>query len=149
MAQELFVLFSDNVHLQFQGVLLRITPSRLSKTDRPGHVGKPYFIRPWAEDLSICPVNTVRLILEKKMHLHVRHNFLFFHWTPPYNPMDVDSFQRCVGHCLTHSGISATPGSTRLVAASAALARGFSVNDILKMVDWSRLSIFFCHYSSL
>jgi hypothetical protein len=148
-AHELVSLCSDANHLQFQGDALRFVPSCLSKTDRAGHLCSPFSIKPWKEDLSVCPVETISQILKEKSSLDIRHNFIFFNWSPPYDPLDTAAFLRCIKFCLVKGGIDAVPGSTRSVAASTALARGESIGDVLHLGDWSRSSTFFRYYCSL
>jgi hypothetical protein len=59
------------------------------------------------------------------------------------------AFNRCIQHCLFQAGIQATSGSTRLVAASAALARGAPLGDVPCLGDWSNASTHFRFYQAL
>ena len=144
-------LLSDPSHLQIGVDSLRIIPSKdfLSKTDRHNHSCPPYFVRSCPADLSICPIETVKLIKEAKLKLGVQHKRLFFSHRPPFEPLDTPAFSRIVKECLSEAGIDAPPGSIRSVAASSALARGAPVDEVLQMGDWSCESTFWRYYSSL
>jgi hypothetical protein len=76
-------------------------------------------------------VETVRLILQERDGLRLSHNAIFFSWMHPHDQLDAAAFNRCIQHCLVLAGIQATSGSTRSVAASAVLARGASLGDVL------------------
>ena len=148
-ASELQALLCDHLHFRREGNNIRFVPSRLTKTDRPGCLTPPFYVKPWAEDKCLCPVETVRLIMEERVRLRLQHSALFFHWTLPHQPMDAAAIGRCIAYCLGKAGIDATPGSTRSVAASAALAAGASLGDVLGMGNWSNASTFFRYYHNL
>jgi hypothetical protein len=148
-ASELVSLLSDANHFQWEGENIRFTPSRLTKTDRPGHLSPPFYVKPWKEDLCICPVETVRLILLECNRLCLQHVAIFFSWTHLHKQLDAAAFNRCIQYCLVQAGIQATSGSTRSVAASATLARGTSLGDVLRLGDWSNASTYFRFYHAL
>jgi hypothetical protein len=62
-ASELVALLSDDNHFRWEGKNICFVPSRLTKTDHPGHLSPPFYVKPWKADLCICPVETIRLIL--------------------------------------------------------------------------------------
>jgi hypothetical protein len=148
-AHELASLLSDANHFRWEGDVIRFTPTRLTKTDRPGHLCSPFYVKPWKEDLSICPVETVCLILQERDRLCLQHDAIFFSWIHPHNQLDAAAFNHCIQHCLVQAGIQATSGSTRSVAASAALARGASLGDVLRLGDWSNASTYFRFHHAL
>jgi hypothetical protein len=94
-------------------------------------------------------VETVRLILLEKDCLSLQHNAIFFSWTHPHKQLDAAALNRCIQHCLIQAGIQATYGSTRSGAASAALACGASLGDVLRLGDWSNASTYFRFYHAL
>jgi hypothetical protein len=147
-AHELASLLSDANHFRWEGDVIRFTPTRLTKTDRPGHLCPPFYVKPWKDDLSICPVETVRLILLERDRLCLQHDAIFS-WIHPHKQLDAATFNRCIQHCLIQAGIQATAGSTRSVAASAALAHGASLGDVLRFGDWSNASTYFRFYHAL
>jgi hypothetical protein len=59
------------------------------------------------------------------------------------------AFNRCIQHCLFQAGIQATSGSTRLVAASVALARGALLGDVPCLGEWNSASTHFQFYHAL
>jgi hypothetical protein len=148
-ASELAALLCDDTHFRCEGENLRFVPSRLTKTDRPGHLTPPFYVKPWKDDSCVCPVETVRLIMRERERLRLRHSALFFSWTFPHQPLDAAALGRCIDYCLVKAGIRAAPGSTRSVAASAALAAGASLGDVLGLGNWSNASTFFRYYHNL
>jgi hypothetical protein len=63
--------------------------------------------------------------------------------------MNAAALERCLQFCLVKAGISATPESTRSIAASAALAGSTSLGDVLSLGDWSNASSYFRFYHAL
>jgi hypothetical protein len=55
-AAELVALLCDDTHFRWEGELIPFVPSRLTKTDRPGHLAPPFYVKPWKEDLCVCLV---------------------------------------------------------------------------------------------
>jgi hypothetical protein len=89
-------LLSDTNHFQLEEDVIRFTPSRLTKMDQPGPLCPPFYVKPWKEGLSICPVETVRLILQGRGCLRLTHNTIFFSWMHPHNqslPFNIVSFK--------------------------------------------------------
>ena len=148
-ASELQALLCVHLHFRQEGENLRFIPSRLTKTDRPGCLTPPFYVKPWKEDLRLCPVGTVRLIVKERVLLYLQHSALFFRWSFPHQPMGADAIGRCIACCLGRAGIDAAPGFTRSVAASAALTAGASLGDVLGMGNWSNASTFFRCYHNL
>jgi hypothetical protein len=146
---ELVALLWDDTHFLWEGELLRFVPSQLTKTDRPGHLAPLFYVKPWKEDLCVCPVETIRLILLERDRLRLQHSAIFFSWTFPHKPLDAAAFERCLRYCLVKAGIQATPGSTRSVVASAALASSASLGEVLRLGDWSNASTYFRFYQAL
>jgi hypothetical protein len=148
-ASELVALLSDDNHFRWEGENIRFVPSRLTKTDRPGHLSPPFYIKPWKEDLCVCLVETIRLILVERNRLALQHSAIFFSWTFPHKRLDAAAFNRCIQYCLVKAGIQATSGSTRFVAASAVLAGSALLGDVLHLGDWSNASTYFRFYHAL
>jgi hypothetical protein len=139
-AHKLASLLSDTNHFRSEDGIIRFAPSCLTKMDRPGPLCPPFCVKPWKEGLSIFPVETVRLILQERGCLRLTHNAIFFSWMHPRDLLDAAAFNRCIQHCLVQAGIQAT--STRSVAASATLAHGASLGDVLCLGDWSNASTY-------
>jgi hypothetical protein len=140
---ELVALLCDDNHFRWEGENLCFVPSRLTMTDRPGHLVPPFYVKPWKEDLCVCPVETVRLILIESDRLRLQHSAIFFSWTFPHKPLDAAAFERCIRYCLVMAGIQATPGLTMSVAA---LAGSASLGDVLHLGNWSNASTNFRFY---
>jgi hypothetical protein len=148
-AFELVALLCDDTHFRWEGDNLRFVPSRLTRLDRPGHLTPPFYVKPWKDGLCVCPVETVRLILKERDRLHLHHSAVFFSWSFPQHPLDAAAFICCIRYCLVKAGILAAPGSTRSVAASAALAAGASLGEVLGLGNWSNASTYFRFYHNL
>jgi hypothetical protein len=148
-ASELVALLSNDNHFRWEGENICFIPSRLTKTDHPGHLSPPVYVKPWKEDLCVCTVETVRLILLERNCLCLQHSAIFFSWIFPHKPLNAAAFNRCIQFCLVKAGIQATSGSTRSVAVSAALASSASLGDVLRLGDWSNASIYFRFYHAL
>jgi hypothetical protein len=97
----------------------------------------------------ICASVRWRLILLERDRLRLQHGAIFFSWTFPHKPLDAAAFERCIQFCLVKAGIQATSGSTRSVAASVALASSASLDDVLRLGDWSNASTYFRFYHAL
>jgi hypothetical protein len=143
---ELVALLCDDTHLRWEGENLRFVPSGLTKTDRPGHLAPPFYVKPWKDDLCVCPVETIRLILKECDRLRLQHSAIFFSWTFPHKPLDAAAFECCLRYCLVKAGIQATPGSTRSITA---LAGSTSLGEVLRLGDWSNASTYFRFYHAL
>ena len=128
----------------------RFLPSRLSKTDRPGHLGPPIVIRRLpafsGDDVSLCPVAALEDFLQFRRSKGVSHDFLFSSAFPPHAPLSTQAFSDLLRWSFRRAGIVAPPGSTRAVSVSDAFARGASVTDCLAAGDWSGARTFFSHY---
>jgi hypothetical protein len=148
-AAELVALLCDGSHFRWEGQLIRFVPSPLSKTDHPGHLAPPFYVKPWKKDLSVCPVETIRLILKQRDRLRLQHSAVFFSCIFPHKPLDAAAVERCIKYCLVKAGIQASPGSTRSVAASAVLAGGASLGEVLRLGDWTNASTYFRFYHAL
>jgi hypothetical protein len=85
-ASELVALLCVDVHFCWEGKILRFIPSNLTKTDRPGRLTPPFRVEPWKDDLCVCPVESVRLILKERVCLRLQHSALFFQWAFPLLP---------------------------------------------------------------
>jgi hypothetical protein len=145
-AADLVALLCDNTHFRWEGELIRFVPSRHTKTDRPGHLASPFYVKPWKEDVCVCPVEIIRLILKERDRLRLQHSAVFFSWTFPHKPLDAAAFELCIKYCLVKAGIQALPGSTRSVAA---LAGGASLWEVLRLGDWTNASTYFRFYHTL
>ena len=124
----------------------RFVPTRLSKTDRPGHMGPPIVVYAFPADPFLCPVEAIRSLLAVRDSLGLSHSFLFFSSSSPFAPLSAPSFRRLLARVLRQAGVHAPPGSTRAASASSAFLRGADLADVLRAGDWSNASTFFNHY---
>jgi hypothetical protein len=67
----------------------------------------------------------------------------------PHRPLNAAAIGRCLQFCLVKAGFSATPASSRSIAASAALAGNASLGDVLRLGAWSDASSYFRFYHAL
>jgi hypothetical protein len=87
-ASELMALLFVDAHFSWEGKNLRFIPSNLSQTDRPGRLTPPFCVKPWKDDLCVCPVESVRLIMEERDCVRLQHSAFFFQWSFPHQPSD-------------------------------------------------------------
>ena len=87
-ASDLMALLCVDAHFSWEGKNLCFIPSSISKTDRPGRLSPPFCVKPWKDGLCVCPVESVRLILEERVCLRLQHSALFFQWSFPHQPSD-------------------------------------------------------------
>jgi hypothetical protein len=134
-ALDLASLLSGSILFWLEVVVLRFSPSRLIlRTVQV--LCAPFLCQTLKEGLSICPVETVRLILQGRGRLRLTHNAIFFSWMHLRVLLDAAAFIRCILYCLFQAGIQATYGSTRLVTAAAALARDAPLGDVPCLGEW-------------
>jgi hypothetical protein len=84
---------------------MRFVASCLTKTDRPGHLAPPFYVKPWKEESCVCPVETVSLILLERSRLSLHHDAVFFSWSFPHCPLNAAAIERCLQFCLVKAGI--------------------------------------------
>ena len=127
--------FSSNFMI-LSGDSVRFLPSKLSKTDRVGHLGPAIRIArlPFKEH---CPVNALEDYLLFRSSLALRHDYLFVKLSFPYAPLSTSSFSSHISALFRSAGIHAPPGSTRAMSVSHAFASGSSLDSILRAGDWS------------
>ena len=130
------------------GDKVRFLPSRLSKTDRQSHLGKPIevFRLPASQDASVCPVEVLEEYLQRRQELDVTHDYVFCAFDLPHGPISTAVFSDRLRWVMRRAGIVAPPGSTRSISVSDAFARGVDLAEVLRAGDWSRASTFFRHY---
>ena len=71
---------------------IRLIPSGLSKTDRPGLLGPPIQIFRLKEDMDICPVVALEKLLSARSLLGVPHDYVFCGHSAPFLPMSTAKF---------------------------------------------------------
>ena len=87
-ASDLMALLCVDAHIRREDWILRFIPSDLTKTDRPGRLTPPFCVKPWKDDLCVCPVESVRLILKERDWLRLQLGAFFFRWSFPHQPSD-------------------------------------------------------------
>ena len=142
---ELASLKVDTTHFSISPSTARFIPSRLSKTDRPGHMGRLIYGYRFLADPSLCPVEAIRTLISTRTGLKLQHPFLFFSASPPYSALSPPAFSRLLAGVLRHADVHAPPGSTRAAPASAAFLKGTKLDDVLRAGDWSNAMTFFRH----
>ena len=110
-------------------------------------MGPAILIRRLSSDPSLCPVASVESLISARASLAISHDSLFCADSSPFSPLDTSAFTRLLSSVLRDAGISAPPGSTRAMAASAAFHRGVNLSDVLHAGDWTGASTFFRFYA--
>ena len=113
---ELALLRCSSAFMIINANHVRFLPSRLSKMDRPGHLGRLILIRRLpafsGDDVSLCPVASLKEFLESRRSLGISHHSLFSSPTPPFSPFSTVAFLDLLRWSFCHAGIAAPPGST-------------------------------------
>ena len=130
----------------FNGTSARFVPSRLSKTDRPEHMGPEIIVFRLKDDPFLCPVAATEQLITARRSLNIDHDSLFCADSEPYAPLSTASFSRRIAWVLSQAGVSAPPGSTRSMSVSAAFSGGMDLSAILRAGDWSGADTFFRFY---
>ena len=129
-----------------EGVLFHI-PS-LTKTRRSGPP-KTVFIAKFEADLSICPVRTLQIYIEKTKHIRKPGKSgclpMFFSVRKPHGAVSSATISRWVKQVLTEAGIPTDifkAHSVRSASSTAAKTKGVAMTDIMQTAGWSRSSTF-------
>ena len=83
---ELVSLRVDDNFLFLSDHSARFIPTRLSKTDRPNHMGPPIMVYAFPADPSLCPVEAVKTVISVRRSLGLTHPYLFFASRHPFAP---------------------------------------------------------------
>ena len=143
---ELVSLRVDDNFLLLSDFSARFIPTRLSKTDRPNHMGPPIMVYSFPADPTLCPVEAVQTLVKVRHSLGLSHPYLFFTSSRPFVPLSIASFRGLIAAVLRQADIHAPPGTTRSASASAAFLGGAELADVLRAGDWTCAQTFFAHY---
>ena len=102
---ELASLKIDASHFSISPSTARFIPSRLSKTDRPGHMGPPIYIYRFLADPSLCPVEAIQTLISTRSGLKLQHPYLFFSSSPPFSALSPPAFSRLLAGVLRHADV--------------------------------------------
>ena len=143
---ELAGLRISTSYLSINSTSARFVPTRLNKTDKAGHMGKPIIVYRLSADPSLCPVAAVESLISLREEEDIPHDYLFCEDKAPFKRLSTSAFSRRIGWILRQAGVDAPPGSTRAMSSSAAFSRGVSIDAILRAGDWSGADTFFRFY---
>ena len=146
-AADLVLLRVTNKYLQYSPTSAVFQPAFGAKQDRPGHQNQVLILRS-CNDERLCPVTTLTEYLARTNYPN-RDKALFLTTTPPFRKAAKATVKRWIISVLQGAGVHASPGSTRAVAASFALAMNVFLHSIMESADWSRSKTVFRHYVRL
>ena len=118
------------------------------KHTRPSFNSEAITFRAYPEDVSLCPVRTVLLYLERRAERCGEHE-LFITATKPYRAAQPDTLARWIKVLLGCAGIDTgkySAHSCRAASTSAAVFAGVSIATILKSASWSNTGTFKTFY---
>ena len=120
------------------------------KTSRPGNSSIKVVV-PKVADKAVCPVTHLLAYLERTAELRKCHNVseLFISYCKPHKSVSCSTLARWIKWILGQSGIDVCKfkaHSTRSAATSKAFFSGASIQDILKLANWSNDKIFVKFY---
>ena len=145
-ASDIYALDLQYHQFSQEGVLFHIPT--LTKTRRSGPP-KTIFISIFEEDLSICPVNTLKVYLDKTKQIRMQEENgrlpLLISIRKPHKAVSSATISRWMKQVLTEAGIRTEifkAHSVRAASSSAATTKGVSMVDIMQTAGWSRPSTF-------
>ena len=120
-------------------------PNTLAKQSRQGKPIEEFFFPTFPSNITLCPVNTLRVYLTKTKPLRGDESKLFISFIKPHKAVTSSTIARWLRTILELSGIDSSifgAHSTRSASTSAAARGGVTLEDILKAANWSSESVF-------
>ncbi len=121
------------------------TPSDLRKQDRPGHKRMAVIVPAFEGDSLICPLQCLTSYIGRTSPLRSesKEGPLFISFLKPHKLVSSASVARWLKSVLSSAGIEGfTAHSTRGAGTSKATSSGLSMQEIMRLADWSRESTF-------
>ena len=117
-----------------------------TKTFKQGKNNNKIEIRKFEEEKKLCPYDTICTYIEKtnEQRQKQKTSKLFLSYVNPHKPVGKDTTARWVREMLSRSGINPNifkPHSKRSASTSKAFSKGASLNEVLKMGNWSNESV--------
>ena len=149
MERESEVIAHDLRYRQFspEGVIFHLP--ELTKKSRVGHDLKRSFHASFPSNTNLCVVDCLKEY-ERRTRLFrpkdpTKPNKLLLSYIKPYKPISTESLSRWIKEILSRAGIDTNifkAHSVRGASASSARNKGISLEDILRLADWSTDSTF-------
>ena len=120
-------------------------PAVLAKQSRQGKHIEEFFFPSLPGNSTLCPVDTLRVYLDKTRSLRGEESRLFVSFIKPHKVVTSSSIARWLKSMLQEAGIDISifgAHSTRGASSSAAVRAGITTGDILKAANWSSESVF-------
>jgi len=117
------------------------TPSDLRKQDRPGHKRMAVIVPAFEGDSLICPLQCLTSYIGRTSPLRSesKEGPLFISFLKPHKLVSSASVARWLKSVLSSAGIEGfTAHSTRGAGTSKAALSGLSMQEIMRLADWSR-----------
>ena len=133
----------DRMKIQSNGVAF--IPTVLAKQSRQGKPIEEFFFPSLPGNSNLCPVETLKVYLEKTRSLRGEEPKLFVSFIKPHRAVTSSSIARWLKTILEEAGVDTSlfgAHSTRGASASAASSAGITTGDILKAANWSSESVF-------
>ncbi len=115
------------------------------KTTRPGNHLSTVVIDEFSEDHNLCPVQHLKLYLNKTTSFRSSNMQLLLSYQRPYQPVSTDTIARWIKTVLGKAGLDNKvfgAHSTRAAVTSAAHKNGVSIDRILAAGGWSNENTF-------
>jgi hypothetical protein len=120
------------------------------KEQRRGHEMKRIELPRFQGDARLCPVEILKTYLEKTQQWMVesereKQNFLVLSFTQPHHSLSVERLAKLMLEVMAGAGIDTSiwkAGSARGAAATKALDKGATVEDVMRIGQWSSFQVF-------
>lgn len=141
-SQSLHTLNLDNLSILADKLVFTVADR--TKTSRPGKSHTKIEIPLFPQDKKLCPRTHVLHYINRTRSLR-SDNYLFISYCKPHKAVHSSTIARWVKTVLSRASIDTSTfkaHSVRSAVTSAALYKGASLKDVLKLADWSSASTF-------
>lgn len=144
--QTLKALSLDNISREDDKYVF--TFDQLLKTSRPGKHLKPFIVKKYDPDATLCPFKLLTEYIERTKTIRSNSKQLLICFQKPFNVASTDTISRWLKTILKLAGINDFSGySTRAASSSAANKASISIEAIMEAAGWSNASTFQKYYN--
>lgn len=145
---DLSLLSMEQGHLYMDSDRIMFIPLFGSKTDRPNNFMSQFSIYRNKKDPHLCPVLYLKQYLKRTKKFRTAQNKmkLFLSNNKFHMPVCAKTINGWIRKAIKLAGAEMSPGSTRNIAATAAVAAGVPLNTILEAGNWASTRTPVRHY---
>ena len=123
----------------------RITVMQKLKSSKPGVHLEPIELQAFKEDKKLCVSEHLKEYISRTRDLRNGQSQLLISYTKPHKPISRNTISRWTKQVIKSAGLDMTiysSHSTRAASTSSCKAKGFSVEEIMKVAGWSTSGTF-------